>query len=197
MISPLRRLPLTIRLPLVAAALMVLVGLIASQQVLAALGRVQDARLRELAQLHVGGLSVALGPLVLRRDVWEVFDTLDRAAQASEGRRMVFTAVAGDDGRVLAATDPRLSPVDSPIADLAIEARPLDELRVLGADQVRLNAPLVYQGRTVGEIVTELDVADLQAERRRAVALLLVGNALATGFSRSPAISRCAGCCSP
>jgi signal transduction histidine kinase len=182
MISPLRRLPLTIRLPLVAAALMVLVGLIASQQVLAALGRVQDARLRELAQLHVGGLSVALGPLVLRRDVWEVFDTLDRAAQASEGRRMVFTAVAGDDGRVLAATDPRLSPVDSPIADLAIEARPLDELRVLGADQVRLNAPLVYQGRTVGEIVTELDVADLQAERRRAVALLLVGNALATGL---------------
>ena len=42
----------------------------------------QEERLRELARLHVEGLSVALGPAVLRRDVWEVFDTLDRATAA-------------------------------------------------------------------------------------------------------------------
>lgn len=182
MMGAIRRLPLTIRLPLVTAGLMVLVGLIASQQVLSALGRVQDARLRELAQLHVEGLSVALGPLVLRRDIWEVFDTLDRAAQASEGQRMIFTAVAADDGRVLAATDPLVAPVDSSIAELANEAQSLEELRVLGGDLVRLVAPLVYQGRTVGQIVTELDVADLQAERQRAALFLLLGNALATGL---------------
>jgi signal transduction histidine kinase len=164
---------------------MVIVGLIASQQVLSALGRVQDTRLRELAQLHVDGLSLALGPFVLRRDVWEVFDTLDRAAQSSEGRRMVFTAVAADDARVLAATDPRLAPVGSPTAALMDHAQPLDELRVLGGDVVRLVAPLDYQGRTVGQIVTELDVADLQAERRRAATLLLLGNAVATGLLAS------------
>lgn len=181
MIGTLRRLPLSIRLPMVTAALMVLVGILASQQVLSALGRVQDARVRELAQMHVEGLAVALGPMVLRRDVWDVFDTLDRAAQATEGRRMVFTAVVAEDGRVLAATDPRKAPVDSLVGTLADRAQDLDEVRVRGRDVVRLVAPLVYQGRTVGQIVTELDVADLLAERRRAAMLLLIGNALATG----------------
>ncbi|MCU0909173.1 MAG: sensor histidine kinase, partial [Rhodobacteraceae bacterium] len=67
-----RALPVTLRVPLVTAGLMILLGLIASQGVLAALGRVQDARLSEAARLHVEGLSVALGPSVLRQDVWEV-----------------------------------------------------------------------------------------------------------------------------
>ena len=60
-------LPVTLRVPIVTAALMIALGLVASQGVLAALGRLQDARLRETAQLHVDGLSVALGPAVLRR----------------------------------------------------------------------------------------------------------------------------------
>ena len=110
----LRRLPLSVRLPLLAAAMMLLVGAVASQQVLLALGRAQDARLRELVQLHVEGLSVALGPSVLRRDIWEVYDTLDRAAQGGEGRRMLLTAVADESGRVLAASDPRRAPVCGP-----------------------------------------------------------------------------------
>ena len=162
------------------AAMMVLVGAVASQQVLSALGRVQDARLRELASMHVEGLSIALGPLVLRRDIWEIYDTLDRAATMSAGQRMVLTAVADEAGRVLAATDPRLAPVDSPIAVIARGAVPLDALSVGAKDRsVRVIAPLDYQGRNVGRIVSELDVTDLQSERRRAFWLLLVGNALA------------------
>lgn len=178
-----RPLPLSLKLPLLGAAMMVLVGVVASQQVLSALGRVQDARLRELATMQVEGLSVALGPLVLRRDIWEVYDTLDRASGASEGRRMVLTAVADDTGRVLAATDPRRVPIDSAIADISAAAVPLNQLSV-GANEavVRLLAPLTYQGRTVGQIAIELDVSDLQNERRRAVLLLFFGNALATGI---------------
>jgi len=176
------RLPLSLKLPLLAAAMMVLVGAVASQQVLRALARVQDARVQELAQMHVEGLSVALGPLVLRRDVWEVYDTLDRASQGGEGRRMILTAVADDTGRVLAATDPGRVPMDSAIADLAQGAAALEDLSVGGSDPVlRLLAPLVYQGRMVGEIVTELDVSDLLTERRRALMLLVLGNAVAIG----------------
>lgn len=174
-------LPLTLRLPLMAAALMVVVGAVASRQVLSALSAVQDARVRELARQHVEGLSVALGPLVLRRDVWEVFDTLDRASDASAGRRMVMTAVADDSGRVLAATDPRRAPIDSPIAALAEGAQTLDAFRIdSGATHMRVTAPLSHQGRAVGRIVTELDVSDLAAERRRAALLLLMGNMAAT-----------------
>lgn len=175
--------PLSIKLPLLAAAMMVLVGTVASQQVLRSLAQVQDARIQELARMHVEGLSVALGPLVLRNDIWEVYDTLDRAAQGNEGRRMVLTAVADERGRVLAATDPRRVPMDSDIAALAGDAVALDDLSVDGASNVlSLLAPLTYQGRTVGQIATELDVADLLSERRQALLLLIMGNAIAIGL---------------
>ena len=106
-----RNLPVTLRVPLITAALMILLGLLASQSVLSALGRVQDARLSETARLHVEGLSVALGPSVLRQDVWEVYDILDRARASSEGQRLLLTVVADERGHVLAATDPRRAPV--------------------------------------------------------------------------------------
>lgn len=177
----LRGLPLSLRVPLIAAALMVLVGVVASRQVLAALGTVQEERLRELARLHVDGLAVALGPAVLRRDVWEVFDTLDRATQAMAGQRMVLTVVADEAGRVIAASDPRRAPVDSALDPLLAEVQPIEDLRLGGAaNHVRVLADLAYQGRRVGQILSELDVADLAAERRRALALLLAGNTLAT-----------------
>lgn len=89
---------------------MILLGLVASQQVLSTLGRLQDARLREYARLHVEGLAVALGPFALHRDVWEVYDTLDRARNNASGERILFTVVADDRGRVLAATDPERAP---------------------------------------------------------------------------------------
>ena len=175
--------PLSIKLPLLVAAMMVLVGTVASQQVLRSLAQVQDARIQELARMHVEGLSVALGPLVLRHDIWEVYDTLDRATQGGEGRRMVLTAVADERGRVLAATDPKRVPVDSDIASLAGDAVALDELKVDGASPVlSLLAPLTYQGRNVGQIASELDVADLLLERRQALLLLIVSNTIAIGL---------------
>lgn len=169
------------RVPLSAAAFMILVGLIASQQVLATLGRVQDARIQEVAELHIQALSVALGPHVLRDDIWEIYDTLDRAASESDTRRSVFTAVADEDGRVLAASDPRRAPIDSALADQAAGAVAAGDVSIAGRyGDLRLRAPLVYQGREVGRIVTELDISDILSERRRAVVLLLLGNAAVT-----------------
>lgn len=174
------RLPLALRAPLLAAALMAPMGLLASQLALSALARAQEARLTELARLHMDGLSIALGPAVLRRDVWEVYDTLDRAANAGDGRRMRLTAVADDAGRVLAASDPLRAPTDGPLSALTDGAQPLDAVALSADATIRLLAPLAYQGRTVGAILTELDVSDLVAERRRAALLLLLGNGLAT-----------------
>jgi len=179
----LRAVPLSLKIPLLVAAMMMLVGLVASQQVLSSLETLQVARIRELARQHVEALSVALGPHVLRSDIWEVYDTLNRAAGAAEGRRTVFSVVADDQGRVLAATDPRRAPVGSPISALSKGALSPDQLSVgKDARQVKLVAPLVYQGRTVGQIVTELDISDLLAERGRVRRILLLGNALATGL---------------
>ena len=175
-----RNLSVTLRVPLITAALMILLGLVASQGVLSALGRVQDARLSETARLHVEGLSVALGPSVLRQDVWEVYDILDRARAGSEGQRLLLTVVADERGRVLAATDPRRAPVGGDARDFEAGAVAPQAVRMTGDPVLRVTAPLQFQGRTIGGIVTELDVTDLLAERREVTLWLLFGNALAT-----------------
>jgi len=173
--------PITIRVAMAIAALMILFGIVASQQVLSTLGRLQDSRLQEFARLHAEGLAVALGPFVLHKDVWEVYDTLDRAQSNSTGQRILFTVVGDERGRVLAATDPERAPVDTDIAPYANDAVAPDTVTAAhGALVVRVVAPLSVQGRTVGQLVTELDVSDLVAQRRTASLALLVGNALAT-----------------
>ena len=175
--------PLSLRVPVLAAGLMVLVGLVASQQVLSSLGAVQDARLRELARLHIDGLSVALGPFVLRKDIWEVFDTLDRARAAMDGQRLLLTVVSDDTGRVLAASDPLRAPVDSEMSDFIAGAGSMDTVSALGSEPVvRVLAPLEFQGRTIGQVLTELDVSDLLAERSRALWILIAGNVLTIGI---------------
>ncbi|SIT13057.1 ATP-binding protein [Paracoccus saliphilus] len=179
--GPFLYLPLSLRVPLLAAVLMILVGVIASHQVLSTLDRVQDNRLRELARLHIEGLSLALGPSVLRKDIWEVYDTLDRASSTGSSRRMLLTVVADETGKVLAATDPRRVPIDTSIDALAEEAQRLDAITFArNSSHVRVRAPLVYQGRDVGKIVADLDVRDMSAERRRAELLLIIGNTLLT-----------------
>jgi signal transduction histidine kinase len=173
--------PITIRVALATAALMILLGLVASQQVLSRLGKLQDERLREFARLHVEGLAVALGPFVLHKDVWEVYETLDRARANSTGQRILFTVVGDERGQVLAATDPTRAPVDSPIQGFAVGAVAVSEVTAGdGAPVVKIAAPLSVQGRDVGRVVTELDVSDLVAQRRTTTVALLAANAVAT-----------------
>ena len=188
-----QNLPVTLRVPIVTAALMTALGLLASQSVLSALARVQASRLRETALLHVEGLSVALGPAVLRQDAWEVYDILDRAQSATDGQRLLLTVVADERGRVLAATDPRRAPTGSDSAAYVVDAVAPAAVRMTGDPILRVVAPLHYQGRDVGQIVADLDVTDLLAERRQVALWLLFGNAVATvvlGFGGWLAVAR-------
>jgi signal transduction histidine kinase len=175
-----RNLPVTFRVPLVTATLMIVLGLVASQGVLTALRNVQDSRLVETAGLHLDGLSVALGPFVLRQDVWEVYDILERAQTASDGQRLLQTVVADERGQVLAASDPKRAPVGSDISTYEAGAVAPKDVTMTGDPTLRVMAPLRYQGREVGRIVAELDVTDLLAERRGVSLWLLFGNAAAT-----------------
>ena len=130
MIASLRKPRLSVRVPLSGVVTMVLLDIVASQQVMATLGRVQNARLRKMAALHVEGLTVALGPLVLRGDIREVYDTLDCAARQNAEQRMTIIAVADAAGRVLAATDPRRVPVDSTLDRISDGAVAPDQNRL-------------------------------------------------------------------
>jgi signal transduction histidine kinase len=175
-----RRIHISLRVPVLTAILMIVLGLLASQQVLSSLSQVQDDRVRETALQHISGLSVALGPQVLRKDVWEVFDTLDRARSAHDGRRLVMTIVADQAGRILASTDPHRAAVDGKIGDFIVGAVAPEDVSIAGAPILRVLAPLTYQGRPIGEILAEMDVSDLLAQRREASLYLLLGNGFGT-----------------
>lgn len=175
-----QRFPISLRVPVLTALLMIALGILASQQVLTSLSRLQDDRVRETALQHISGLSVALGPQVLRNDVWEVFDTLDRARLGHDGQRLAMTIVADTNGRIIASTDPRRAPVDGKISDFIEGAAAPEDVSVAGVPILRVLAPLTYQGRAIGQILAELDVSDLLAQRRAASLYLLIGNGLGT-----------------
>jgi signal transduction histidine kinase len=175
-----QRIPISLRVPALTALLMITLGILASQQVLISLSHVQDDRVRETALQHISGLSVALGPQVLRKDVWEVFDTLDRARSAHDGQRLAMTIVADTSGRIIASTDPRRAAVDGSIYDFIEGAVAPEDVSVAGAPILRVLAPLTYQGRAIGEILAELDVSDLLAQRHEASLYLLLGNGFGT-----------------
>ena len=56
-----RQWPVTLKVPLAVAALMVLVGLALSERVLSRLGETQERQLRALAQTYLDSLSSAVG----------------------------------------------------------------------------------------------------------------------------------------
>lgn len=175
-----RRIPISLRVPALTALLMIVLGILASQQVLTALSRLQDDRVRETALQHISGLSVALGPQVLRKDIWEVFDTLDRARTAHDGQRLAMTIVADTNGSILASTDPHRAPVDGRIDAFVADAVAPEAISIANAPTLRVLAPLTYQGRSIGQILAEVDVSDLLAQRRQASLYLLLGNGFGT-----------------
>ncbi|PQO23322.1 sensor histidine kinase [Rhodobacteraceae bacterium WD3A24] len=173
--------PLVARLPLMAAGLMIIMGLVASQFVLSSLSAMHARQVRELARGQVQGLSVALGPPTLRENVWEVFDILDRSVRSDAAVRTVRATVTDAEGQVLASSDPSEAPVGSDGSALIAGAQRISDISLVGgARLVTVVAPLSYQGRTVGSILTTLDLSDLVAERQTVRQLLLLSNGIAT-----------------
>ena len=173
--------PLLVRAPILAAAMMVVVGILASQQVLNALARMQEQELQELARTHLDGLAVALQPAVLRRDVWEAFDTLERATLEGEQVRPIFTVVADDTGQVIAASDPARAEVGAEAMQWIERSKEAHQLALTArSEQVFVTGAIEYQGEKVGQLVTELDISRLAEERRRALTVLVVGNSAVT-----------------
>lgn len=74
--SRFRSWPITIKVPLAVVALMILVGLVLSERVLARLTETQQRHLVELSQSYLDGLSSAIAPSILREDNWEVYDAI-------------------------------------------------------------------------------------------------------------------------
>jgi signal transduction histidine kinase len=159
---------MAVRLPLVVVVFMAAVAGIVSWQVLTRLDEAQTRRLRDVAAAHLDGLAVALTDPMIREDVWEAYDVLDRARQDRAGLMPTDTVVATPEGLVLAASDPRAFLSWSAVPGAF--AREAAETAFLGirADGVRALArrDLSSGGRGIGRIYAAFDIAPLIAERR-------------------------------
>ncbi|WP_439580423.1 ATP-binding protein [Elioraea sp.] len=172
----LRSWPLAARVPLVVAGLMVAVSLVIGQVVLHRLARDQERHVADLAAAYLDGVSTAVLPAAIRRDVWEAYDALDRARARYEGLAIVFAVVTEPAGHVLAASDPRLFPVGSLLPEALLERYgPDGRLTIDEAVELAFLARELREGAVpVGRILVELDIGALIAERR-AVRWTLVG----------------------
>lgn len=178
LLSRLLRIPVSFRVPLMVAALMLAISAVISERVLDRLSRTQESFLDGMAGSYLDGLSAAVLPAVLRGDVWEVFDALDRSRASYEAMSPIEAVVTGADGKVLAASDPVRIPSFSQLpADYATRygartAVTLDPEAATGFAR----RDLVYQGQVVGTIHAAFDVSHIFAERREVLFTLLVTN---------------------
>src|SRR5262249_128279 len=107
--------PLLIKVPVLAAGLMITGAAAISQVVFWRFAEDQETNLRVLTSAYLDGLSAAILPGLTRKDVWEVFDALDRSRSRYPGIEPRFAIVALPDGKVLTASDPQRFPYHSPV----------------------------------------------------------------------------------
>lgn len=172
-----RSIPVSYRVPLLVALLMVVISAVISERVLDRLSRTQEAFLDGLAGSYLDGLSASVLPAVLRGDVWEAFDALDRSQNSYEALSPIEAVVTGSDGKVLAATDPTRIPSFSSLpAGYSGRYRSstvtLDPREATGFAR----RELIHQGQVVGAIHAAFDVSHIFAERREVFVTLLVTN---------------------
>ena len=178
-LARLRAIPVSYRVPILVALLMLAISAVISERVLDRLSRTQESFLDGLAGSYLDGLTAAVLPAVLRGDVWEVFDSLDRSQNSYLALSPVEAIVTGADGRVLAATDPTRIPSFSALPDAYATRYGVATVTFDRATNTGFaHRDLVYQGQKVGAIHTAFDASHIFAERREILVTLLVTNGI-------------------
>ncbi|MDX2205040.1 MAG: HAMP domain-containing sensor histidine kinase [Hyphomicrobiaceae bacterium] len=176
------RWPLAWRVPLLVVLLMLSVSVVITDRVLTRLADSQTRHLAQLSDAYLDGLSSGILPHVVREDVWEIYDALDRARQRYQGLDIAWTVVSDSQGRVLASSHPREFPLQSHLSDrikLGDSADPKPAMtEALG--RAHLRRDLTYQGRTLGVVHAEVRIEGLIRERWEVLRTLVMTNALLT-----------------
>jgi signal transduction histidine kinase len=170
--------PITVKVPLAVAALMLLVGLVLSERVLSRLTDSQARHLIELSQSYLDGLSSSIAPSILREDNWEIYDAIARAQANNKSLHSIETIVTNADGSVIAASEPTRHPVGS-IIEPARPEQPRFSFDA-GAESAKAVRVLSYPGRVAGIIHATFDTSHLAAERRDVVIALALTNGALT-----------------
>ena len=173
--------PITVKVPVAVASLMLLVGFVLSERVLSRLGDTQEHHLVELSQSYLDGLSSAIIPSIIREDNWEIFDAITRMQAINKSLHPIETIVTNGEGSVIAASDPRRHPVGSIVKPKRAGNESLASFSFnAGADSASAVRVLSYPGRVAGMIYAVFDTRHLAAERRDVVVALTVTNGILT-----------------
>jgi two-component system OmpR family sensor kinase len=174
----LQRLPITARVPLIVTIFMMAVSVFTSERVLSRLIETQTRQIQALADVYLDGLSLALVDSMIREDVWQVFDVLDRSQQRPGEIRPAETIVAGTDDFVIASSDPVRIP-----SQTRVPARYVESLQQAGKIVVAevdkrafVRREVLYENLRIGSIYAALDIAPLLAERRQVLWTLVLTN---------------------
>jgi signal transduction histidine kinase len=174
-------LPVTVKVPLAVAALMMLVGAVISEQVLSRLAETQERHLAELSQSYLDGLSSAIAPSILREDNWEVFDAIARTQAVNKSLHPKETIVTNAAGAVIAASDPKVHPIGTVISPWRARNGGNESFSFrAGADDASAVRTLSYPGRVAGIIYATFDTRHLASERRDVVLALFLTNGILT-----------------
>lgn len=175
--------PITLKVPLAVAALMVLVGIVLSERVLSRLNETQERHLVDLSQSYLDGLSSAIAPSILREDNWEVFDAIARAQELHKSLHPSETIVTNAEGAVIAASDPKTHPIGSIIPRKSVGSSSTESESFsfdAGATTASAIRVLSYPGRIAGIIYATFDTRHLASERRDVVIALIFTNGILT-----------------
>jgi len=171
-----------VRVPVVVALMMVGISIAVTSRALSRLEETQTRNLEQLSSAYLDGLSASILPAVVREDVWEVFDTLDRSREQYEGLNVQWVTVANSSGQTIASSLPTSFP---PLEDMPAETRSLfSSTATLSVNEssaeARMMRPLVYQDQNIGQIYAVADISTLITDRTQAFRELVITNTLLT-----------------
>lgn len=173
----LEMLPVTIRLPLLAAAMIFIAAIASTQAAIFFMGRQSDRQIEILGQVYLDGLSAALLPHAATRDEAGIRTALERALAFHEGivdRRLAFITAEG--ATVEAARDG--SPFEKTIP---VDVRTSQEGFVRGSDGTMwIWRQLVADARR-GTVIANLDTSSFDSEKWLLRWLLVVFDLLFSG----------------
>ena len=177
-----RKWPLSFRVPAVVVLLMFTVSAVITDRVLSRLASTQNRNLNALTNAYLDGISSSILPHVLRDDVWETYDALQRADSQYKGLDVKWTTVVNVDGLVTASSAPRRFPSQSNFeSDIGLPKSGTTQLHLNEVKHVsQFRRQIVYQGRTLGAIYGEIGISKLVAERWDVLKALIITNTLLT-----------------
>ena len=170
--------PLALKVPMLVAGLTVIVAIAISQVFLSRLAREQEASLRSITSAFMDGVSTAVTPGLQRQDVWETFDSLDRARRQYGAVNALFVVVLQPNGQVLAASEPERFPVTSPLPPHLAGLLGQEGNLVLDEEKGRawLVRRIEQESFQIGTVLAEIDISDILAVRREVLWTLILVN---------------------